>query len=77
MRNGYGFTEVDMNLGFIDLDLLSPDQRGENGEDEMDVHGRDGDGVWRSNPDRDRAARFADDHLTALMGPNAFVLRHD
>ncbi len=34
MRNGYGFTEVDMNMGFIDLDLLSPDQRGEGGEDD-------------------------------------------
>jgi len=35
MRNGYGFTETDFNLGFIDLDLLSPDQRGEDGEDDM------------------------------------------
>lgn len=34
MRNGFGFTETDMNMGFIDLELLSPDQRGDGGEDD-------------------------------------------
>ena len=34
MRNGYGFTEVDMNMGFINLELLSPNQRGDDGEDD-------------------------------------------
>jgi hypothetical protein len=68
-----GYTETDFNLGIVDLDLLSPDQRGEDGEDEPYVHGKDEDGVWRSNPDRDRAAQFADsDHDLALRGPTRF-----
>ncbi|MFA5412999.1 MAG: hypothetical protein WC348_00430 [Patescibacteria group bacterium] len=49
-------------------ELLSPDQRGDDGEDDPADLVRDPDGVWRQTRDRDRAIALAcdDDHLRLL-----------
>jgi hypothetical protein len=64
------FAECDLNRGELSeelRELLSPDQRGDGGEDDpADL--RQGDGVWRQIRDRDRAIAWAsdDDHIRLL-----------
>ncbi len=65
------FTECDFNNGRLPeelRELLSPDQRGDGGEDDPADLVRDPDGVWRQVQDRDRAIAWAsdDDHIRLL-----------
>ena len=62
-------TPADLNNGTIDLDLLPPDMRGENGEDDPADHRDD---AWTRHGIA-RASRFTDsDHMAALLGPNRY-----
>lgn len=65
------FAECDLNRGELSeelRELLPPDLRGEDGEDDPADLERDPDGVWRQTRDRDRAIAWAsdDDHIRLL-----------
>ncbi|MBI5071274.1 hypothetical protein HZB93_00005, partial [Candidatus Falkowbacteria bacterium] len=65
------FVEDDFNRGELSeelRELLSPDQRGDGGEDDPADLARDADGVWRQIRDRDRAIAWASDsdHIRLL-----------
>jgi hypothetical protein len=79
------FVECDFNNGRLTeelAELLPPDMRGEDGEDDpADYCARDADGVWRQDPERDRAADPATfrDHVRLLatggrLGGSAYDL---
>lgn len=66
-----GYTETDFNQGIFDKDLLSPEQRGEDGEDDPADQRDD---AWTRHGVA-RAATFGDeDHMMALQGPSRFRL---
>jgi hypothetical protein len=64
-----GYTETDFNLGIFDKELLSPEQRGEDGEDDAADHADD---AWTSHGIACAAAFGDEDHMAALMGPTRF-----